>query len=371
MNNLYQSDETTAAESWSAQASPIPPVKKSSGARFMDWWHSIASPPELPANATVIQREKHRHARSVSVVVLTFFPVILAGLPTTTTMPNPWIFWTVTSILVALIIAPFLNRIGQVYLAGMLVILSFQFTIMFLTVTTMPLNETGLQYYDVLTLVILLALVILPLRAIWVLAIADCIFVVLDLLYQPRTESFTQLLEQEGLMSIMIRPLALIVLLTGVSTFLLVSVAKAVRQSYEAEFVAKLERASAMQSETEVQEKHDLEESIQQIVQAHTDTMNGRMKERIPYPTAKVLWPLVGILNTLWTRLQRSQQREQEFAQLQKDIAQYNEVLQHSVEYPDQPLVPYQTKTMLAPLTLSITRLHRELLNRIAFLMKK
>jgi hypothetical protein len=365
MNHSYQSDKTPGGEIGSPQGTILITAKKSLGSRIMNWWHSFASPPEPPENATVLQREKHRRARAVSTVVFFFLPVLLVGVPTALTMPNPWIFWVACSILVALLLAPFFNRAGHVFLAAILIILSLQFTIMFVILVTMPLNEVALQLYDLLSLVILLALAILPLRVIWVIACLDSIFVVLDFLYQPRTETFTQLLNHEGFIAILVRPIILILFLTGVSSFLLTSVAKAVRQNYETEFVANIERAAAQQNEVEVEAKRELEESIQQIVQAHTDTMNGRSRERISYPEAKVLWPLVGILNTLWTRLQRSQQREQEFVQLQEDIIAYNEVMQHTLQSPEKLLAPHQLQNVRSPLLLSIARSHRELLSRV------
>lgn len=364
MNNFYQSGQAPGPEDKrpsqnAANASP----NVSLGTRIMNWWHSIASPPAPPENATVLQREKHRRARSVSVIVLFFFPIVVAGLPTTLSLPNPWIFWVACSILVALILAPFFNRAGHVFVAGMLIILSFQFTMTFYILTTMPLNEGALQIYDMFTLAILLALVILPLRIIWILTIYDCVFIILDLLYQPRTEAFTKFLEHDGLSAILARPLAIILFLTCVCTFLLTSVTKAVQQSYQSEFVANLEHAAAQQNEREAVAKRELEESIQQIVQAHTDIMNGKMNERIPYPTAKMLWPLVGVLNTLWTRLQRAHQREQTLVQVQEDIIVYNEIVQRAVRSPQQPLEPYTTKTPLSPLTFSVANLQRELLN--------
>ncbi|MBO0778690.1 MAG: hypothetical protein J2P37_07665, partial [Ktedonobacteraceae bacterium] len=273
------------------------------------------------------------------------------------------------SILVALIIAPFFNRAGQVVVAGMFVLLSVQGTIMAETLIMPVLNETALQLYDILMLVILLSLVIMPASVTWGLAIFDCIFVTLHLLFhetlfhQSALPAFDALIKSEGVITLLLRPVILILFLTSVSTFLLSSVAKAVRQSYEAEFVANLEHAAAQQNEVEAEEKRVLEESIQQIVQAHTDTMNGQLRERIPYPQAKILWPLVGVMNTLWARLLRSQQREQELAQIQQDISTYNEILQRSIQSPQRPLAPYRTKTALSPLTVAMARLHQAVLN--------
>ncbi|GHO43399.1 hypothetical protein [Ktedonospora formicarum] len=366
MNNFYSSDKTSQSEgSLSPQEAIIVPTKKSSGSKFMNWWHSVASPPAPPEDATVPRREEYRRARSVSVVALVFLPMLVGGTITSLTMPNPYLFQVLLGVVALYIIAPLFNRAGHVFIAGLLVTIPLQFVMIYYILTTTPLNETALQVYDMFALVILLALAVLPVRAIWVIAILDCIFVVLDLTYQPRTPEFTNLLGHEGFMGILVRPLILIMFLTGVSAFLLANVSKAVRQSYQAEFIANIERATAQQNEIEAEAKRELEESIQQIVQAHTSTMNGRTGERIPYPTAKVLWPLVGILNTLWTRLQRAQYREHELAQLQEALMAYNETVQRTIRYPEQPLTPHQTKTALAPLTLSIASLHRELLQRL------
>ncbi|GHO64954.1 hypothetical protein KSC_038460 [Ktedonobacter sp. SOSP1-52] len=366
MNNFYSSNNTPQAEELGTVQEVITiPTKKSLGARFMHWWHGFASPPPLPENATVPQREEYRRARTVSVVTIVFFPMLVGGDITSLAMPNPYLFQVVFGVVIAFMIAPFFNRAGHILIAGLLVTIPLQFVIIYYILTTMPLNETALQVYDMLALVILLALAVLPLRAIWILTILDCVFVVLDLIYQPRTTSFTDLLNHEGFMGILVRPLILLLLLTGVSAFLLMSVARAARQSYEAEFIANIERATAQQNELEAEAKRELEESIQQMVQAHTDTMNGRTGERISYPTSKVLWPLVGILNSLWTRLQRSQQREQELAQLQEHIMVYNELLRRTLHSPEQPITPFATKTALAPLALTVANLQKELLNRL------
>lgn len=363
MNNFDQFNETSSAGIGIPQEGTAAPAKRSKGGNIMSWWHSFANPPEPPKEATVMQREKYRRARSVSTVVFFFLALMIIGIPATLTLPDQSTFWAACSIGVALIIAPFFNRAGHVLVAGLLVILSLQFTIMFEVLIVTPSNETALQIYDLFLLAILLSLVILPMPVTWVIAGVDCVFIVLDLFYQPHTATFVALLNHEGMLTILLRPIILILFITSVSSFLLTSVAKAVRQSYEAEFIANIEHAAAQQNEAEAEQKRELEESIQQIVQAHTDTMNGRLRERIPYPQAKILWPLVGILNTLWTRLLRSQQREQELAQIQQDITAYNELLQRSIQSPQQPLMPYPTRTALSPLIMSVARLHQALLN--------
>jgi hypothetical protein len=295
-------------------------------------------------------------------VVFYFLPIVILVLPTTLPMPNPYAFYIVLGVAIGMAIAPFFNRAGLVLVSGLFLLTSVAGGLTSFILTTMPLNETALQLYDFYALTGLLALAILPIRAIWAFTVICSTIILLDLIYQPRTETFTTLINHEGFVTIATRPVMLLVVVACAGSLLLTNIAKAVRQGYEAEFVANIEHAAAQQNESEARGKRELEESIQQLVQTHTDIMNGRIKERIPYPAAKVLWPLVGIQNSLWTRLQRAQQRENELAQLHIDIEQYNAMVQNATQNPRKPLESYPTKTILSPLSISVSHLHKETL---------
>ncbi|MBE3560042.1 MAG: hypothetical protein IMW89_12560 [Ktedonobacteraceae bacterium] len=339
--------------------------ERSGRLRILERWHSLAAPPEPPADARILQREAYRRARSLSAILFFFLPSMILVFPSSLFIPNYYVRYVVLSMVAACILSLLFNRKGKVLIAGIILTLGFEVALTTVILTTTPLDETGLQLYDLYILVELLAIAVLPLRGVWIITIGNSLFVLGDLAYQPRTETFTHLLAGGQFIAIVTRPIALFLIVAAAITLWIVSITKATRQAYHAEFIANLERATAMQNEVEVQEKRELEESIQQIIQVHTDAINHQIIGRIPYPPARVLWPLVGVINTLWTRLQRSQQISSELTQLQQDIFSYNEYLQNIVQHPEQPIPPYRTKTVLLPLIHSVESLHRELLEHL------
>lgn len=362
MAHFKQSDDSLLADTWSIQGTATTLVETRRWARLMAWWHRLASPPEPDKDAIIRKREAYRRARSVSTVIFYFLPAMVMVFPSSLFMPNVYVRYVVIAMMAACICSLLFNRAGHTNIAGMFLAGSFEVAITTVILTTTPLNPTGLQLYDLYILVELLAIAVLPVRAVWAIAFVDSVFVSIDLFCQPRTLDFTRLLAEQSYFSIVTRPIALMIIVASGTSLWLHSISKATRQSYQAEFVANLEHAAAEQSAVEAEAKQILEESIQQFVRAHTLLANGQSIERIAYPPARILWPLVGIVNNLWARLQRSQQRENEYTQLQHELMVYNEFLQRAKLVPGQPLPVYKSKTMLAPLALSTTKLHEETL---------
>jgi hypothetical protein len=156
---------------------------------------------------------------------------------------------------------------------------------------------------------------------------------------------------------VLARPVGLQLIIAGVVFIWVSSATNAIARANKAEMIATLEHTIAEQGTLIEKEKQALEESIKQIVQAHVDATNGQLVTRIPYPPAKVLWPLVGVVNSLWIRLRHSQQNEQELNQLKQAISAYT-ALVHRASISSQQAVPMQrTGTALDPLILSIGKL--------------
>ena len=126
--------------------------------------------------------------------------------------------------------------------------------------------------------------------------------------------------------------------------------------------IAALEHTIAEERAYSEQARTQLEESIQQLVKAHIEAVNGQIVAKIPYPPeAKILWPLIGVINSLWVRLQHTHQMEHELRQLKQAITAYAEILHQVAHAPQQPLPMYRTKTDLDPLILAIGHLQRTL----------
>jgi hypothetical protein len=363
MNSKSRSEEPLASDTWSTDEIEETLATNWFG-RIMNWWHKIASPPPLPKNATVTQRERYRRARAVSSILFFFLPAMVLVYPSSLSVPNIYLRYVLIGVIAICLLALLFNRMGQTLLAGIAISLSFEGAVTAAILTTWPLNETALQFYDLYALVELLAIAVLPSLGVWFVAIIDSIFVSLDLWYQPHTAAFGQLILSQQYSTIITRPIAVMLIVASATSLWLASISKATRQSYQAEFVANLEHVAAQQGEIDTLEKQELEASIQQLMQEHANIMNGKQKGQITYPQAKILWPLVNIINTLVGRSQRYQQREQEYTHLEQDLAAYTNFLQQASHIPEQPLPPYYTKTVLSPLTLTVAHLHRELQKR-------
>jgi hypothetical protein len=54
--------------------------------------------------------------------------------------------------------------------------------------------------------------------------------------------------------------------------------------------LAALERSMAEQAQIEADQKHQLEASVQQIIQVHTQVANGNFSARVPVDQGNTLW---------------------------------------------------------------------------------
>ena len=248
-----------------------------------------------------------------------------------------------------------LTRSGRVTLAGFVLVAWFEFSLALTIVSANPLSLQDVQLYDLFIIGELFAVSLLPIRTVFFVAIINSAFMIVDLLYLPRTAALTAVLQKE-LVAILVRPVSIQIIVAVVTALWVYSASKAVERANRAEMVATLEHVVAEQRATIEQEKQELEAGIQQLVQAHIDASNGQIAARIPYPSAKVLWPLVGVINSLWVRLRSSQQVEQELESLKRAIGSYNDLLQRSHSLETSLPLP-RTGTDLDPLILSLKML--------------
>jgi hypothetical protein len=92
------------------------------------------------------------------------------------------------------------------------------------------------------------------------------------------------------------------------------------RRANRAEEVNKLSQALAEQQRFALEEKQQLEESIQQIVAVHTQVANGNFSARVPLTQKNVLWSIGGSLNNLLSRLQHWRQDALQLQRTQEAI---------------------------------------------------
>ena len=224
-----------------------------------------------------------------------------------------------------------------------------------------PLTPSVLEEYDFLILIDILAVSLLPTRSIFILSTLNSVFIAFHLIYAPRTQAMVQAMSADPF-QIFLRPICLQFFVACVVALWVYTATRSARRANRAEMVAALEHTIAEQNTAAEQEKQELEESIQQLIKAHTDAVNGQVMARIPYPPAKALWPLVGVVNSLWTRLQHTQQTESELQQLQRAVDSYTQLIYQASLSPQQPLPLLRTGTAFDSLSLSMKRLQEALL---------
>lgn len=317
---------------------------------MFQWWYALTAPPPVPGSGSFIQREVDRKARSLSSVAAFFLCVLLLFLPACFFMGTIIIFADSLAI-VGTLIGLIVNRLGGTRAAGIIIVLGAEIALGIAILLKGPFQPADVQLYDLYALIILLVASLLPPRALFLFAAAHSVFIIVELYIHPDTPALAQNLQpQAQLFPAIVRSVGLQLLGSTVAYIWVRSAARAIERANRAEMVATLEHTIAQERASGERAKQELEESIQMLIQAQMAATKGQMANQLPYPPAKVLWPLVGAMNLLWTRLQRSQQIEREHQHLQQMISAYIRVVQKDRQA-SLPLA--QTGTMLDQLILA------------------
>ena len=323
-------------------------------AKLFQWWYSFTTP--ASAHTSYVKREADRKARLLSMVVFFFLATLIFFIPATLQMPISTFYLDLITIAITLG-ALLVNKNGKTLLAGIIIVVTFEIALALGIVLIRSFNETDLQLYDLFIIGELLAISLLPVRNVLIVAVLNSIFTWIDLAYHPHTPVLAQDMATQFL-PVLVRPVGLQFIIAGVVFIWIDSATKAIERANRAEMVATLEHAMAEQRASSEQEKRELEESIQQLVGAHVNATNNQIAGRIPYPPARVLWPLVGVINSLWVRLQRTQQTERELQQLKQAISAYNEFIQKRPLSSQHSLSGLRTGTDLDQLVASMKNLY-------------
>jgi|SRR5581483_7609903 len=359
MNNSFFSEQP-AAFSEQAQQPWSPTNIVNQGGDWLDrvlgWWYKFTAPPRARADATFLERESDRKARLASTIGFVYLLLLVIVSPAVLTAQFAAIISYLISIAI-IICALIANKAGKTTITSILLVLMFESGLASSIMAIKPLDATDVQLYDLFIVGELLAVSLLPVYSVFILALVNSVFVTVDLFYLPHTHTLAAILQQQG-SAVLIRPIAIQIITACVTALWVYTSSKANERANRAEMIATLEHDMAEQRLVFEKEKQELEDSIQQLVQAHVDAKNGQIDARIPYPPAKVLWPLVGVVNSLWVRLQGAEQTERSMQQLEQAISSYTDVLQQATQFPQQPLTWKRTGTRLDPLILAIKTIH-------------
>ncbi|HEY1350904.1 MAG TPA: hypothetical protein VGF67_14885 [Ktedonobacteraceae bacterium] len=362
MSNPFLPEGSSPERSWSpADIITITPDWQD---RLLGWWYDLTAVPEPPANVSFVRREAVRRVRLFSTVAFFFLLILLIFFPACLFLKNHLVIYLDGIIICITVLTLVLNRAGRTFLAGVILVIASEAVLTTVIMTTLPLDEPSIQLYDLYLVVDLLAVSLIPPQSIFALAGVNSLFIGFDLALQPHTQGMaTDLVTQ--FIPMLVRPVGLQIIIAGVAYLWVRSATRAITRADRAEMVARLEHTLAEERAHSELARLQLEKSIQQLVQTHADAINGQMVAKISYPPeAKILWPLIGVINSLWVRLQHTHQTERDLMQLKQAIATYAALLHQSMLAPQQPLPVYQTKTELDTLIFAVGNLQRALRKR-------
>jgi hypothetical protein len=289
----------------------------------VQWWFKLTSIPEPAAGASFVKREAARKSRLASIIasfLLILFCIYFPADIVSRSIPS---LISTTAILPVALSAILLNRAGRTFWAGMVIVCAAELALSSLVWTARPLDVVNLQLYELLVIGELLAVSLLPGRVVFLAALYNATVITCSLLYLPKTPALTQLVQQQ-FVTLLLFPVGVQFLVAGVTFLWVSSTLRAISRADRAEVVASLERQVAQQATIAAEEKRQLEEKINQIVQYHIDAMKSNSTPKIPFAEeTKVLWPLINVIHSLYRRLHTSQQTEYELIRLKRAVVDY------------------------------------------------
>ena len=356
MDDSLSSESLSNDRSWLSQG--ITTSKLDGQDRFLGWWHRWTTIGDPPDNASFAKREAARKGRLFSTVGFFFLVVLLVFLPGCLVLSGHMMLTLDCVLILATIGMLLLNRAGYTLVASIGLVLAAEAVLTAVILTTTPFDETSIQLYDLYAIADLLAVSLLAARYVLVFVLANSLFIWLTLRFQLHNAVLAHDLRTQFI-PILVSSVGLQIITAGVAYIWIASATRAIQRAERAEMVATLEHMMAEERTSFELARQQLEESIQHLVRTHAESMNGQTIAKIPYPPdAKVLWPLVGVINSLWMRLQRAHHTEHELQQLKQAIAGYAEVLQRAT-YSAQPVPIYHTRTELDALIMAVNNLQR------------
>jgi hypothetical protein len=316
-------------DTWTAQYLPAGQVQKEKG--LFAWWYRLTAPPVPSASASLQKREVARRGRLTSLVLFFMGLLVVVATPVQI-LQNPTTAFPLLALVVALAISLLFNRKGRINIAGGIVVVLLTVGLSLLLTILQPgnaLSSNSVAFYDIMIEIELFAVSLLPPEMVFVAAVYNTIFVLLNYNLMAHTNDLKQLIAIAG-PDVVVRPIGMYFMVALITYLWVRSSAKAIERADRAEQVALLEHAISEQAQAIAAQKQQLDQSIQYIVQTHMRVANGELDARVPLTEENVLWVVGGSLNNLLTRFQQARQAEIKLAELQNHWQWANEI-EHEV----------------------------------------
>lgn len=295
---------------------------------LLAWWYTHTAPPDPPPGATFQQRDLVRRGRIASAIMLFLSTILLLVAPIGLLGPNTQIFFTALTIWFIVAICLILNRRGKVNLAGVLLCCSV-IGGMCVSILRAP-GGLSPDDKDILYLLVFSELfigAILPVNWVFVPAVVNIAFGIVELTVAPHTPLFASLLLNSE-STILFRLIQIHVLVTAVMWIVGTHAREAIKRAHRAEEIARLQHTLTFMANAQVQEGQRLERNIQTLIGTLSRVAQGDLQARVPFVEGETLWPLAGSLNTLLVRYQRARQEAQELERIHPLIEHWRQLEQ-------------------------------------------
>lgn len=264
----------------------------------LGWWYQQTAPREQPG-ASFAERELVRRGRLASTLLLGFLITGMLQLPFVYKGPQ-----TLLMLLPAFLgmgIQIWLNRIGQVNVVGVLMVLISYSVLAGLLTGGKLLDELSLPVFDMLVVPELMAVTLLPSISIFPVAIINSIIILGLATVQPHTAELGAVLTTPDGRAVLTRAIALQFIVAIVAYLWVRSAVLAIKRADQAEVIAALERREAERT-------RELEEGARQLLDVLVRLANGDFTSRVPLLANALLWRVGTAINTLIGRLERTTQ---------------------------------------------------------------
>src|SRR5262249_40783109 len=259
------------------------------------WCYRLSAPPEVPASARFALRERVRRGRLASLILLALLVVVALSLPDVVLVPT--LTPSIAFVAVCCLVAIPLNRSGRVTAAAILLLTAVDGALAGALLTSPEgLDPLFLPVYYLLVTSELIAVSLLPPRAVFWVAAVHSLAILLDVRYQAHTMMWEQMITTPGILySLVIGPIALQFVVAVVSYLWVQSSQSALRRADRAEEIAELERREAERT-------FALEEGVRYLHQILAAWAQGEVGRRVPPMPVAALEQVRFDLNTFIER---------------------------------------------------------------------
>jgi hypothetical protein len=165
--------------------------------------------------------------------------------------------------------------------------------------------------------------------SVFIVAGANCLFIWFALVFEHHTNDLGQLMATSSY-DVFIRPFILQIFVALITYIWVRSATQAIMRADRAEELSALEKREIERQHREIEQKRQLDQGIELILQTHVRVANGDLNARAPLTKENLLWQIAYALNNLLARQQRLAQVEDELTQAKTAAAHFAQAIHNA-----------------------------------------